>query len=89
MTRLIATTALCLTLAFGAPALAQTPGPAEVIADLYKPVVVTGPEAEVIEEAPEEPPLFAASLRALLAAVLARGTTVLKRAASRSLAKNH
>jgi hypothetical protein len=59
--------ALCLTLALGAPALAQTPGPAEVIADLYKPVVVTGPEAEVIEEAPEEPPLFAASLRALLA----------------------
>jgi hypothetical protein len=59
--------ALCLTLALGAPAFAQTPGPAEVIADLYKPVPDPGPDAPPIEEAPEEPPLFAASLRALLA----------------------
>ena len=59
--------ALCLTLALGAPAFAQTPGPAEVIAELYKPIIVSGPDAEVIEEVPDEPPLFAASLRALLA----------------------
>ena len=59
--------ALCLTLALGAPALAQTPGPAEVIADLYKPVPDPGPDAPPVEEAPDEPPLYAASLRALLA----------------------
>ena len=58
--------ALCLTLALGAPAFAQTPGPAEVIADLYKPVPDPGPDAPPIEEAPDEPRLFAASLRALL-----------------------
>ncbi|WGM39225.1 DUF3828 domain-containing protein [Caulobacter sp. NIBR1757] len=59
--------ALCLTLALGAPALAQTPGPAEVIADLYKPVPDPDPDAEPIEEAPDEPSLYAAGLRALLA----------------------
>lgn len=59
--------ALCLTLALGAPAFAQTPGPAEVIAELYKPVPDPGPDAPPIEEAPDEPPLFAASLRTLLA----------------------
>ena len=59
--------ALCLTLGFAAPALAQpTPGPAEVIADLYKPVPDPGPDAPPIEEAPDEPPLYAAGLRALL-----------------------
>lgn len=58
--------ALCLTLALASPALAQpTPGPAEVIAELYKPAPEPTDGAEPAE-APEGPPLFAASLRALL-----------------------
>lgn len=58
--------ALCLTLTLASPALAQpTPGPAEVIAELYKPVPEPTDGAEATG-APEGPPLFAASLRALL-----------------------
>ncbi|MDB5469808.1 MAG: hypothetical protein JWR84_1368 [Caulobacter sp.] len=60
--------ALCLTFAFGAPALAQpTPGPAEVIAELYRPAPDPGPDAPPIEEDPDAPPLYAAGLRALMA----------------------
>lgn len=60
--------ALGLTLAFGLPALAQpAPGPREVIAELYKPVLDPGPDAPQVEDEPDAPPLYAASLRALLA----------------------
>lgn len=60
--------ALCLTFAFGAPALAQpAPGPADVIAELYKPVPEPGPDAPISEEDPDAPPLYAVGLRALMA----------------------
>lgn len=62
-------TALCLTLtlALTGPAMAQTPGPREVIAELYKPAADPGPDAPLPEGDPDAPPLYAASLRALLA----------------------